>query len=244
MRTDSGNTSFQFGSSISMLGKKLLIIYAVIYVAELIFEHWLHIPVVQYLQLYPFQHSNFHIWQVFTHIFIHDPSNPFGFLINCLIFYFFASPIETAFGTKGFLIVFYLSAFGGLISGLAFSGISGLNMPFSGMMPSILSLIVIFGLLSPESTILLMFIIPVKAKYLSYGTILITILTFLAKANPQGAYHLGGIFMGMIYFKRLNLFNTKALQLKYFQWRLRKNKAKFTVIDGGANKDDDKPTYH
>jgi hypothetical protein len=38
------------------------------------------------------------------------------------------------------------------------------------MMPSLLSLIVIFGLLSPEATILLMFILPIKAKYLSYGT--------------------------------------------------------------------------
>ncbi len=244
MSTDRGNTSFQFGSNLTTLGKKLLFIYAIIYVIELICEHWLHIPIVSQLQLYPIQHPSFHFWQLFTHPFLHDPTNPFNFLINCLIFYFFSAPIEAAFRAKGFLILFYLSAFGGMVLGLLLGNVSGFTSPFSGMMPSILAIIVIFGLLSPESTILLMFILPVKAKYLSYGTIVITILTFLAKANPDGAYHLGGILLGFLYFKGPHFFNPKMLHLKYLQWKLRKNKSKFKVINGGANKDNDKPTIH
>ncbi len=244
MRNTGGYTSFQFGSGLSMFGKKMLIIYAVIYVVELICEHWLHIPVVFNLQLHPVLSDSFHFWQLLTHPFLHDPGNPFGFLINCLIFYFFAGPVEQAFKQKGFLILFYLSALGGLLVGLLFSSVSGFNGPFSGMMPSLLAMIVIFGFLSPDSTILLMFVIPVKAKYLSYGTILITALTFLAKANPHGAYHLGGILIGWLYFKGPQFFNPKMIYLKYRQQNQKKKKSKFTVIDGGSDKKDDGPTFH
>ncbi len=244
MSFERGNASFQFGSGLTMLGKRILIIYGVIYVIELLCEHWLHIPVVRNFQLYPFQHPDFHFWQFFTHPFIHDPVNPLSFLINCLVFYFFSQPVENAFRPKGFLILFYLSAFGGLVCGLILSNVSGFNAPFSGMMPSILSLIVVFGLLSPESTILLMFVLPVKAKYLSYGTILITALTFLAKANPHGAYHLGGILLGYLYFRGPNFLNPKVIHFKYLQWKLKKQKSKFKVIDGGSEKDNNKPTIH
>lgn len=238
------HVTFQFGSGLTKLGKKLLIIYAIIYVVELLCEHWLHIPIVSNLQLYPVSHPYFRIWQLLTHPFIHSPTRPFGFLINCLVFYFFSAPVERAFGARGFLILFYLSAFGGLVLGLLFSGITGFNASFMGMMPSILSMIVIFGFLSPEATILLMFILPVKAKYLSYGTILITSLTFLAKANPYGAYHLGGILFGYLYFKFPYFYSPKTLHLMYLQWKLKRAKSKFKVINGESKNDDDKPTIH
>ncbi len=222
----------------------MLIIYAVIYVVELLCEHWLNVPLFFYGQLYPVQDPNFHFWQIVTHTFLHDPGHPFGFLINCLIFYFFAGPAEMAFKEKGFLILFYSAAFGGMVCGLLLSSVTGFNLPFSGMMPGLLAIIVIFGLLSPDATILLMFILPVKAKYLSYGTILITTLTFLAKANPDGAYHLGGILFGCLYFKGPQYFNPKMIYLKYHQRKLSNKKSKFKVIDGGADKDNDKPTIH
>ena len=237
--------SYGFGSNLTLLGKKLLIIYAVIYTIELLFEHWLKIPVVEVLQLYPFKSNSFHFWQIFTHPFIHNPRAPIGFLINCIVFYFFAAPVEHTFGFKRFLILFYLSALGGALCGLGFSSVSGFNAPFMGMLPSLLSLIVIFGLLNPEATILLMFILPIKAKYLSYGTILVTLLTFLAKANPYGPYHLGGILFGYIYFKGpRTVLDPNLIYLKYLEWQLKRKRSRFTVLDGDKNKNDDKPTYH
>ncbi len=144
------------------------------------------------------------------------------------------------------MIFFYTSALGGLLGGLIFSGVSGFNAPFSGMLPSLLSLIVIFGFLSPEATILLMFVLPIKAKYLSYGTIVVTFLTFLAKANPYGAYHLGGILFGYLYFKGFaNLVDLNLLYQRYLQWQLKKKRSRFMVIDGNKGKrDEDRPTYH
>jgi len=237
--------TYGFGSNLTLLGKRLLLIYGAIYILELLFEHWLKFPVVEVLQLYPFRHKAFHIWQIFTHPFIHNPRAPISFIINCILFYFFAAPVENAFGSKRFLIIFYLSALGGALCGLAFSSVSGFNAPFLGMLPGILSMIVIFGLLSPESTILLMFILPIKAKYMSYGTALIALLTFLAKVNPNGAYHLGGILFGYIYFKGpRTIFDPNLIYTKYLEWQLKKKRSRFKVLNGNKKKDDDKPTYH
>lgn len=237
--------SFEFGSNLTALGKRLLIGYSAIYILELLLSNWFETPFVALLQLYPLTSPHSHFWQFLTHPFLHDPSAPIGFLINCLMFYFFATPVEYAFGARRFLILFYLSAIGAAVCGIAFSSVSGFNAPFMGMMPSLLSLLVIFGLLNPEATILLMFILPVKAKYLSYATVLITLLTFLAKANPYGAYHLGGILFGYIYFRGPGmLFDPQLLHLKYLERKKKQNRRRFKVIKGDKNKDDDKPTYH
>ncbi len=234
-----------FGTRLTRLGKRLLILYTAIYVAELLLEHWFGIPVVAYLQLYPPGSDAFHFWQILTHPFIHNPQAPIGFLINCLVLYFFAAPVEFALGSGRFLALFYLAALGGALAGMALSSVAGFNVPFMGMLPGLLALIVVFGLLNPEATILLMFILPVKARYISYGTAGITLLTFLAKANPAGAYHLGGILCGFIYFKTPGtVLDPRLIYLKYLQWRLKRRKSRFTVIDGSKGKDGDKPTYH
>lgn len=238
-------SSFGFGTRLTRLGKRLLILYAAVYIAELLLEHWFNVPAVAYLQLYPPGSDYFHFWQILTHPFIHDPRAPIGFLINCLVLYFFAAPVEYALGTGRFLALFYLAALGGALAGMAFSPMTGFNLPFMGMLPSLLALIVVFGLLNPEATILLMFILPVKARYISYGTAGITLLTFLAKANPAGAYHLGGILCGFLYFRIPGItLDPQILYLKIRQWRLRRRKSRFKVIDGAKGKDDDKPTYH
>ena len=154
--------------------------------------------------------------------------------------------MEYAFGTGRFLTLFYVAAAGGAICSLLFSSVSGFSAPFMDMLPSLFALIIIFGLLNPEATILLMFILPVMAKYLSYGTIVITLLTFLAKTNSHGAYHLGGILLGYIYFKGpKDVFDLKNIVAKYYEWQFNCKKSRFTVIDCKKNKDDeDMPTYH
>jgi len=239
--------SFGFGTGLTPLIKKFLIIYSAIYIAELILMHWVGIPVVYFLQLHPYSSQAFQVWQLITHPFIHDPVGPIGFLIDCLVFFFFAGSLESVFGSGRFLIFFYFSALGAAICGLAMSGISGFNTPFLGMTPSILSMVVIFGFLNPEASILLFFVLPIKAKYISYGTIVVVGLTFLAKVNPFGAYHLGGILFGYIYFKYLgSAFDPNLLYVKYHQWRYERNKrSRFKVYDGFKDSDDnDKPTIH
>jgi len=247
MRPDSARVTIQFGSGLTRIGKIMLLIYGIIYVLELLFEHWFHVPVVHSLVLFPLGHPLFRVWQLVTHPFLHDPGTPLSFLITCVVFYFFAAPVERALGSRGFLFLFYVSALGAVILGVPFNALAGFKAPFSGMLPSLLSLIVIFGLLNPEATILLMFVLPIKAKYMSYGTVIITLLTFLAKVNPHGAFHLGGILLGYLVFRGPgDLPNPKHLYDRYLLWRIRRKRGRFTVIDGskGRDKESDGPTIH
>lgn len=237
--------TFGFGSSLTQVGKSMLIIYAAVYIVELIGQHWMGIPLYQLLALSPVKSEYFQFWQLFTHPVIHDPGAPISFLINCLVFYFFAGTIESALGTRGFLRLYIIAALGGAVAGLVFSGLTSFGAPMSGMMPSLLALIVTFGFLQPEATILLMFVLPIKAKYISYGTIIVTALTFLAQTNAHGAYHLGGIGLGWLYFRS----PTQWLDLNWWRWKYfehtqKKRRSRFTVVKGQDHDDDDKPTIH
>ena len=244
MRFEKRQTGQRIGPPLTALGKLLLLSYGLCYIFELIFEHWLHLPVVRLFQLYPFEDINFRAWQFFTHPFIQNPSSPIDFLLCCLLFYFFAGVVEKGIGTKRFLIFFCLSAYGGALCGLFLSGISGFGVPFYGITPSLLAMVTVFGLLSPDATILLMFVIPIKAKYLSLGTILIIFLSLLSKSNPGAIYQLGGILVGFLYFNGFRqTFEANRRYLNYL-YQQRKKQANFRVIDGAKDDDSDKPTYH
>ncbi|MBI9074142.1 MAG: rhomboid family intramembrane serine protease [Desulfatibacillum sp.] len=237
--------TLNFGSGFTSLGKKMLIGYGVIYVLELLATHWLGLNVVNGLAIHPVGSTQFGWWQVLTHPFIHNPYGPIGFLITCLVFYFFSSPVQQFFGPTRFLTFFYIAAAGGLVCGLPLANVQAFSVPFMGMSTSILAMVVVFGFLNPEATILLMFVLPIKAKYMSYATIAITAILFLAKADSAGAYHLGGIGAGYLYYKyggRSSLL--LWFKTRYFSWKMKRLKKRFTVLDGGKGKDDNKPTYH
>ena len=234
-----------FGSTLTPLGKLMLIGYASVYILELICEHWLGVPMFAWTALSPFKSDHFHFWQLITHPAVHNPGSPIGFLINCLVFYFFAGTIESALGTRGFIHLYAVAAIGGAAAGLLFSSLSSFSVPYAGMMPSLLALIVVFGLMQPEATILLMFILPIKAKYISYGTIIVTALTFLAKTNVHGAYHLGGIGLAWLYFRSpTHWLDANWWRWKYFEFSQKRRRSKFTVIDGKKKDDDEPPTIH
>ncbi len=235
-----------FGSTLTPTGKTMLIVYAAVYVAQLIGQQWLGIPIFQWLALSPPKTGNFHFWQLVTHPLIHNPNSPIGFLIDCLVFYFFAGTIESALGTRGFLRLYIVAAIGGCGAALVFGSLTSFGVFYSGMMPSLLSLIVVFGLLQPEATVMLMFVLPIKAKYISYGTVIVTALTFLAQTNVHGAYHLGGIALAWLYFlSPTQWLDANWWRWKYFSYTQRKRRTRFTVIDGKDDDDkQDKPTIH
>ena len=236
-----------FSNPLTQTGKIMLIIYAAVYVVELLGQHWFGLPLYQMLALSPFGSGNFYLWQLISHPVIHDPSAPIGFLIDCVVFYFFAGTIESALGTRRFLYLYGIAAFGGAAAGLLFSSLTSTMIPYAGMMPSLLALIVVFGLLQPESTVLLMFVLPIKAKYISYGTVIVTGLTFLARTNVYGAYHLGGIGLAWLYFRAPSQWlDPNWWRWKYFEYSQKRHRSKFTVIDGKRKDggDDDRPTIH
>jgi membrane associated rhomboid family serine protease len=234
-----------FSSTLTSTGKIMLIVYAAVYILELIGEQWLGLQLYGLLALSPPYSGQFHYWQLITHPLIHPPGSPIGFLIDCLVFYFFAGTVEAALGTRRFLRLYILAAVGAAVAGLIFGALTPPGLPFAGMMPSLLALIVVFGLLNPEATVLFMFVLPIKAKYISYGTVIVTALTFLARTNVHGAYHLGGIALAWFYFRSpTQWLDADWWRWKYFDYSQKKRRSRFTVVDGGNEDKDNKPTIH
>jgi len=235
-----------FGSTLTSTGKIMLIVYAAVYILELIGEQWLGLQLYGLLALSPPKSGLFHYWQLITHPVIHPPGSPIGFLIDCLVFYFFAGTVEAALGTRRFLRLYILAAVGAAVAGLIFGALTRPGIPFAGMMPSLLAMIVVFGLLNPEATVLFMFVLPIKAKYISYGTVIVTALTFLARTNVHGAYHLGGIALAWLYFRSpTQWLDADWWRWKYFEYTQKKRRSRFSVIDGGNEENkDNKPTIH
>ncbi|NNK00242.1 MAG: hypothetical protein HKP58_07490, partial [Desulfatitalea sp.] len=85
---------------------------------------------------------------------------------------------------------------------------------------------------------------------ISYGTAIITALTFLAKANVHGAYHLGGILLAYLYYRPpSHLLNANWWRWKVFERSRKRNRHRFTVINGKRGKGkvgdgSDGPTIH
>jgi membrane associated rhomboid family serine protease len=103
--------------------------------------------------------------------------------------------------------------------------------PTVGSSGAIFGLLVAFGVLYPNQTVLMNFLFPIKAKYMVmiYAAIEL-LLTFGPNNGVSTIAHLGGMAFGYIYLKsklpRLGLADARSA---YNQWRLQRAKRKFQV---------------
>ena len=119
------------------------------------------------------------VWQLFTYLFLHSLASPGHILFNMLGLWMFGAPIEETWGTRRFLQYYFLCGVGAGIcvvaAALAFGGAS---QPTIGASGAIYGLLLAFGMLFPEQEILVMFLFPIKAKYMVmiFGAIAFVVL--------------------------------------------------------------------
>jgi membrane associated rhomboid family serine protease len=150
----------------------------------------------------------FQPYQVVTHMFMHGDLT--HLLFNMFAVFMFGPPIETAWGPKRFLFYYLLTGFGALILHLIatyvemeYLGGSGYtkNVPVLGASGSVFGLLVAFGMLYPNTRIMLLFPpIPMKAKV--FVLIYAGLELFLGFGNFNTGIahfaHLGGALAGLI----------------------------------------------
>lgn len=178
--------------------------------------------------------QNFYIWQLFTYLFLHGGIG--HIVLNMLALYFFGSPLELDWGTRRFLkFYFYCGLAAGVcvvLTGLLVGG-SAFVVPTVGASGAILGLLVAFGVLYPNETILLMFVIPMKAKHL---VMLYAAIELLSLWGPNTGVstiaHLGGMAFGFLYLKvRFPKVGSYVPDWRgrYRQWKMQRAKKKFQV---------------
>ncbi|KAA9041999.1 rhomboid family intramembrane serine protease [Ginsengibacter hankyongi] len=170
----------------------LIIINAIVFVAQLVFDSTLGLTNI--LALYPYNSGLFKPYQLVTHMFAHG-----GFLhilFNMYALWIFGSVLERIWGPKKFLI-FYLVC--GLAAGLTqmFFVTTGAAIGASG---AIMGLLAAFAYTFPNTEFFILpFPFPIKAKYMAAIFAAFDIFGgFAGSDNVAHFAHLGGLVMGLI----------------------------------------------
>jgi membrane associated rhomboid family serine protease len=149
-----------------------------------------------------------HFWTPITYMFMHD--GVFHILFNMLWLYWMGQIFEEYLGNKRLINLYIM---GGLAGAVFFVLAYNLLPVFSesvatasivGASASVTAVVIATATLLPDYTIYMMFIGPVKLKWLAAFFVLIDFLS-IAGPNAGGEIaHLGGALMGFIYIKQLN----------------------------------------
>ena len=229
---------FSFGGPTTPAVKLLLIAAAAMFFLQAITQRLFGFALEPLLGLVPYLVTHrFFLWQPFTYIFLHG--GPFHLLFNLLVLWMFGCELERVWGKRFFLKYFFLCGAGaGVFVALL---TSSSPIPTIGASGALYGVLLAYGLLFPNRQILLWFVLPIRAKHfvLFIGAVAFYSTLTLPGSGISHLAHLSGLLIGYIYLRGWGHF--RRLHRRYLEWRLKRLKKKFRVIDGGS--DQDKPPY-
>jgi len=168
-----------------------------------------------------------YIFQVFTYMFLHDLRSAMHILMNMLVVYFFASPLEARWGPRGVIRFALLCGLGGGVAVLVFQavgvalGTTSATIPTLGFSGAVLGLLAAFCLLHNEASVLLRFIILVNPKYdLPFTLVLDFVLWLRSSASYSFPTHLGGALTGIVLV--LGLWRPYRLKREWYRFKTRR----------------------
>jgi membrane associated rhomboid family serine protease len=190
---------------------------------------------------------NYTVWQFVTYLFLH--ADIWHLLFNMLSLWMFGTMLERDWGTRQFLKYYFLCGIGAGICDVVVNLALNNNTRTIGASGAIYGLLLAYGVLYPNQTVLMNFLFPIKAKYMVmiYGAI--ALLTLRENTGVSNLAHLGGMIFGFVYLKtrlRLRLvsagsgFSLENLHRRYRNWKVQRAKRKFQVYmkkHGGPDRD-------
>lgn len=203
--------------------KNLIIINVLMFLATWVFKtQGLYLQL--YLGMFPFQSSYFEPYQIVTHMFMH--ADVVHIFFNMFALWMFGSVLENVWGPKKFLFFYLVTGLGAALlhqgvnayeifalkqkladnySLLLQSQIDEKLMGFAvGASGAVYGILLAFGMLFPNSTLMIYGLIPVKAKYLvTFLAIFALYKGFSNNPTDNVAHfaHLGGMLFGFILMK-------------------------------------------
>jgi len=220
--------------SIPPVIKNLVIVNVLFWIAELTFGD----QFVSALSLHYYKSPDFGIWQLISYMFLHSPEMFFHILVNMFMLWMFGSTLENLWGSKRFLLFYFICGIG---AGLMQMGASAIEMNILmdkfaqskitqaefiqqgreiyngialGASGAVMGVMVGFGYTFPNTPLLIIPIpIPVKAKYVVIGYVL---LDLFGGINPRYGdtvahfAHIGGALIGFILVITMNKTNRRT----------------------------------
>ena len=209
--------------------KNLIIINLLMYFALVVGERW-GLDLNNLLGLHFVKASDFHIYQLFTYMFMH--ANVTHIFFNLFMFWMFGRTMESVWGPRRFLLFYVVCGVGAgfmqeivqlgtyYVEGMnRFSYVSTTygNIPMSeylnlwttvGASGAIYGILLGFGMTFPNERILLLIPpIPIKAKYMVIVSAVIELLLGMSSQGDNVAHfaHLGGMLFGWFLIRCYNV---------------------------------------
>ena len=174
--------------------KHLLIINLLVFLA--LFTPGLGQYVFGFGALWPLTHPNFMPWQFISYMFLHG-----GFahlFFNLFALWMFGQSIENLWGTKRFVIYYFITGIGAALIHIL---VTGANVPMVGASGAVYGILLAFAMMFPNRPIFLIFLpIPIKAKYFVIFFGALELFNGVASLQTGIAHfaHLGGMVVGYI----------------------------------------------
>jgi membrane associated rhomboid family serine protease len=144
-------------------------------------------------------------WTLLTYMFMHDLSGILHILFNMLIMYWFGRVFVEYLGSDKLIAVYLLGGIaGGVLYLLAYN-----TVPFfvsqseAYRIGSVNAIVVATATLLPNYTFFLLFIGPVRIKYIAAVFVFLSFLGSVGNNAGGNIAHLGGALMGFLYMKQL-----------------------------------------
>ncbi len=183
------------------------------------------------------------IWELFTYLFLHGGIT--HLLFNMLALWMFGMDLERDWGSKRFLRYYFLCGVSAgltvVVAGLLFGDAYARTIGASG---AIYGVLLAYGVLYPDRTVLFFFLFPMKAKYfvMIIGGI-VFLNSFQGGGNVSHVAHLGGMVFGYLFLKarlpRTNLIG--GANDWYQRWKRDRARRKFQVYMRRRGSDDHGP---
>lgn len=182
--------------------KNLLIINGIVFFISVIAQNvviggmLLDNLITKYFALIPFGSGvgSFYPWQLITYQFLHGGFSHIFF--NMLMLWMFGMEIENLMGSAKFLVFYLLAGIGGGLLQLFLGSGGG---PIIGASGAVFGVMVAFAMYFPDRPIYLYFLLPIKAKYLIVGLMIIEFLSVGNGSFVAHLAHLGGAVVGFIF---------------------------------------------
>lgn len=182
----------------------LMIVLVVAFALDRIGATYFGFAAAQHLALDGRDVARGHLWQLLTYQLLHG--SVWHLAGNLIGIWFFGRFVEDRLGMARMLRIYLAAGLAGgllqLVLGWVVPRYFGL-VPVLGASAGVLGLLAAFAAMEPEGEILVMFVLPIRAKYLLMFSIGVALFFTLVPSDPTIAHaaHLGGLLAGLAYIR-------------------------------------------
>ncbi|MDP2308853.1 MAG: hypothetical protein Q8P18_22720 [Pseudomonadota bacterium] len=220
-----GLPGLDFGSNWTPLTRNVIVTLFAIYVVQLLSG-----GVIQDLFAWQAFGAGFKPWQIVT-AFLLGPT-PLSAVLSWLVLFFVLAPVDNLLGRRGLLQALGVSWVCGVVASSLLLAAGFVSAPFMGLGPVVAVLITLFGFLMPNAQFLLMFIVPVRAIWLAWGTGLMSFLYMLYSRDLSSSLQFFA-WTGAAVWMAVRNGGMRRVSLRWKRRQVERKLSRFQVIEGG-----------